>query len=131
MSFVVILIALLVERFFDWSHIRNWNWYFSLQRAVSKKLSGKQPAIILAASIVPLAAATLILQFALRGFLYGFASLIFDLLVLLYCLGPSNLWGDIFISTHALSQTDGAAAEKLKVTFGLHDPRPDAAGRGD
>lgn len=106
MSFVVTLIALLIERFFDWSHIRQWNWFLSLQNYVTERLQGKNSALILFISIAPLAIILWLLNIALYNVLYGFAKLVFDLVVLLYCFGPRNLWADIFSSTSELNSAD-------------------------
>lgn len=122
MAFIVTLIALLVERFFDWSHIRNWSWFATLQEKVASKFSGKPPEWLLAISVIPVLLVVGVLQLALRDVLYGFLQLIFDTVILLYCMGPRNLWADTFASINALTQGDGkAAAERLKTTFKLTD----------
>ena len=54
MSFIVHLIALLIERFFDWSHLRQWYWYSTYQRVIMKKIPGKTPYVTLAITIIPL-----------------------------------------------------------------------------
>jgi len=53
MSFAALFIALLIERFFDCSHLRNWAWYAKYQRMVAQKLSGQSPYVVLAALAVP------------------------------------------------------------------------------
>lgn len=122
MTFVVTLIALLIERFFDWSHLRNWSWFAACQRFAGSKLTGKTADILLAGSVLPIVIGVLFLQLLLRGSLYGVGGLVFDLLVLLYCLGPQNLWADTFACLNALVQGDAkAASDKLKTSFGLTD----------
>jgi membrane protein required for beta-lactamase induction len=61
-------------------------------------------------------------QYLLQGWFYGLASLLFQLIILLYCFGPQNLWADAFACITSLTQDGpGVAAEKLKATFGLSD----------
>lgn len=95
MTFVVTLIALLIERFFDWSHIRNWNWFVQLQRYITQRLQGKHPGLILAASVLPVALIAALIAYIFHGMLYGVIGLVFDLAILLYCLGPNNLWAEV------------------------------------
>ena len=122
MTFIVTLIALLIERFFDWSHLRYWNWYTALQHMIFKKLPGKAAIVVLAATIVPLLAFVGVVNIVLNGTLYGFAKLLFQIIVLLYCFGPQKLWADVFASSNALVQGDAqTAADKLKTLFGITD----------
>lgn len=122
MMFIVTLIALLIERFFDFSHVRSWSWYGALQRTLAKKLQGQSPYVMLAISIVVPVLAIEIIALMLSGILYGFVSLIFQLLVLLYCLGPQDLWADTFSCLAALSQGNpDKALEKLKAAFGINE----------
>ena len=124
MTFIVILIALLIERFFDWSHLRHWHWYASYARFVVNHIpkNKRSPYLSLAATVVPLLALVVLIQYALTGWLYGFATLLFDLFVFIYCLGPRNLWADSFACINALAQGDAhIAADKLKSTFGMTD----------
>jgi AmpE protein len=120
MTFIVTLVALLIERFFDWSHLRHWRWYTTLQHTIFQRLPGKSAVIVLAATIAPLLLGVLLIGFLLSGVLYGFALLVFELFVFLYCLGPQNLWADAFAAVNALTQDNaGEAADKLKTLFGI------------
>lgn len=122
MTFMVILIALLIERFFDWSHLRRWQWYASWQDTVAQRLSGSSPYLVLAATILPLLACVLILQWVFKGWLYGLMEFLFQLFLFLYCLGPQNLWADTFACVNALVHGDTqAATEKLKASFGISE----------
>ena len=122
MTFIVTLIGLLIERFFDWSHLRHWRWYTALQHTVFQRLPGKSANVVLAATIAPLLIAVGVIGFFLNGTLYGFALLLFQLFIFLYCLGPQNLWADAFAAINALSQDDAQhAADKLKTLFGITD----------
>ncbi len=122
MTFIVTLIALLIERFFDWSHLRNWQWFANYQKAISKRLPGKSPYLVLAATIIPLLLLTLIVQLALQHVLFGLIEFLFQLFLFLYCLGPQNLWADTFACINALVQGDMTlAGEKLQASFGVTD----------
>lgn len=120
MMFIVTLIALLIERFFDWSHLRQWHWYDALQRLIYRRLSGQSAYLVLAINIIPLLIVMGFLEYLLMGWLYGFIRLLFQLFVLLYCLGPQNLWADTYASINALMQGDPQlVTEKMKNTFGI------------
>jgi AmpE protein len=102
MTFIVTLIGLLIERFFDWSHLRHWHWFSVYQAAIANRIPAKSSY--------------------LQDWLYGFVKLIFNVVILIYCLGPKDLWADAFACTTALSQADKEqAAEKLKASFGIEE----------
>lgn len=120
MTFIVTLIALLIERFFDWSHLRQWRWYMAYQRMIARRLAGKSSYLILAATIIPLLIIIGLIGWAIRGSLYGFITLLFELFILIYCLGPRNLWADTFACINALTNGDAHfAADKLKASFNI------------
>lgn len=122
MTFVVTLMALVVERFFDWSHVRGWHWYARYQQAVVKKLPNYSPYIILALTIVPLLALASVAQFLLQDALFGLGELVFQAALFLYCLGPQNFWADTFASMNALVHDDQQlASQKLKTSFGISE----------
>jgi AmpE protein len=122
MTFIVTLIALLIERFFDWSHLRKWHWYADYQQAVAKRFPGKSAYFVLAATIIPLLLLVLVVQLMLKHVMFGMMEFLFQLFLFLYCLGPQNLWADTFACINALVQGDiNLAAEKLKVSFGVTD----------
>jgi membrane protein required for beta-lactamase induction len=125
MTFAVILIALLVERFFDWSHLRRWRWYLSYQQKIARQFSG--PAnLIFALNIVPLLLIVFIAEWSLKGVLFGLAEWLFQLGVFLYCLGPQNLWADTFACMNAQAQGDQqAAVDKLQSSFYAHTEKAD------
>jgi len=106
MTFIVTLVALLIERFFDWSHLRNWQWYALYQRQIFARIPGLPPLVKLAAGIIPLLLAVLLLEFLLKDALYGVLSIFLNVFVLLYCLGPKNLWADTFASITALANAN-------------------------
>jgi len=120
MTFIVTLMTLLVERFFDWSHLRYMGWFTHYERWVEQKSPSKNPYVILAAAILPVIIIVSLLGCLLDGALYGFVRLIFEVIVLMYCYGPQNLWADAFASINTLSGGDAKAAQdKLQYTFGI------------
>lgn len=122
MTFIVTLIALLIERFFDWSHLRYWEWYTKYQRMMAARFTNLRSYLLLAAVIAPLVFGTVLIQLILSNFLYGVIELVFQVVVLLYCLGPQNLWADVFACINSFTQENKKEAlEKLKSMFGLSD----------
>jgi len=119
MTFIVTLIGLLIERFFDWSHLRHWGWYSKYERKVLARLPNLSPYAVLAVTVLPLVIVVIIVQFLLQGLMYGLLSLLFQLFLFLYCLGPQNLWADAFSSINSLGKSDSAAGDKLKASFGV------------
>jgi len=122
MTFIVTLIALLIERFFDWSHLRRWVWYSNYQRAATKRFSDKSPYFVLAVTIIPLLLLVVLVEVMVKHTLFGLVEFLFQLFLFLYCLGPQNLWADTFACINALVQGDTQlAGEKLKSSFGVTD----------
>lgn len=124
MTFLVTFIALLIERFFDWSHFRQWNWYRAYQRMIMHRLPAKSAYLVLGASIVSILVIVALISWVLQGLLYGLVTFIFSIFIVLYCLGPKNLWADIFASLNAFTHGDQKAAnDALKVTFGMTEQK--------
>lgn len=120
MSFTTIFVALLIERFFDFSHLRKLGWYAQLQRLISQKLPGQTPYIVLVATMLPLIIGVWLVGFILEDMLFGFVKLAFSVFVILYCLGPRNLWADLYAANSTLASGDvNEAASKLKSTFDI------------
>src|SRR5579885_2540645 len=78
MTFVVTLIALLIERFFDWSHLRRWYWYANYQGAVMRRFPRQSSYTILALTTIPLLIAVAVIQVILKNPMYGFLELLLD-----------------------------------------------------
>jgi AmpE protein len=120
MTFIVSLVALLIERFFDWSHLRHWGWFRKYTRNLLSRVSSVTSYAALALVIIPLLIAVVLAQFLVQGWLYGLLSVFLQVFILLYCLGPQNLWADAFGTITSLSQGDtGFVADKLKASFGV------------
>lgn len=126
MSFTAIFIALLIERFFDCSHLRYWGWYERYQRFIIQKLPGQTPYILLAAIIIPLIVAVLIIELLTNNLLFGFIKLAYSILLILYCFGPRNLWVDMFACLNLIAEGDiPSLAEKLNTTFNMSNSSTD------
>lgn len=125
MTFVVALIALLIERFFDWSHLRHWQWCTKLQRQLIQRFSHLSSYMMLVFTLLPLIIIVALMNVIIQGWLYGVVKLLFHLFVLLYCFGPRNLWADSFAAISALAQGDKSMVEeKLKTAFNLVNFKP-------
>jgi AmpE protein len=96
MIFLATLITLLIERFFHWTHLRRWNWFTRYQNWVAAKLGNRHPALLLAIDVLPIALILGLMSYALCGWAYGIGHLILGTVVLLYCLGPNNLWDQTY-----------------------------------
>lgn len=122
MSFSALFIALLIERFFDCSHLRRWDWFGKYQRLILQKLPGKSALVSLAAIVLPLTLGVFVIEHILSHTFFGFVRLAVSVLIILYCFGPRNLWADTYACLTAMTEGDAAAlAEKLKVSFGITD----------
>lgn len=119
MTFLVILIVLLVERFFDWSHVRHFFWYQAYDRFIARFKIESSNAL-LALKVIPLTLLIVLIDYLFQGLLYGLIHFLFSLLVVIFCLGPENFWAEAFMSMNALKNAKNkAAVEKLKVTMGF------------
>lgn len=113
MTFIAVFIALLIERFFDWSNFRGWQWYERIQRLVYNRLTNQSPYLILAIQMLPFVIAIALIECTLQGWWYGFLKLLFQFAILLYCMGPKNLWADTFIHINSIEHGDIPAPVEL------------------
>lgn len=119
MIFIVTLVALLIERFFDCSHLRSWDWYLAYQRAIVRQFASLSPYLVIVLAIIPFLIVVGFAQFILDNLLYGVLNVVFQIAVLLYCLGPKNLWADAFGCITALQSDPNVAESKLRAAFNL------------
>lgn len=124
MTFIITVIALIIERFFHWGHLRNWRWFSKYQNWLgSTRLANWPSAALLAICIVPLLIIVGIINQILCCFWYGIFKIIFDVLVLLYCMGPSNLWAQTFSCIGELHKEDPKVAiDRAQSYFGIATP---------
>ncbi len=94
MTFILALLSLLIERFFHWGHLRAWRWLTPYQRAWQNMPGVRSPALLLLFSVSLVLIVVGVCQHLLVGRFYNFPVLLLDLVALLYCLGPANLWVD-------------------------------------
>lgn len=120
MTFIIILLALIIERFFDWNHVRRWRWFGAYQKWIGLRCSGWSGYLILLLTILPPVLLAALINHFLTGWLYGTLKLIFGVVVLLYCLGPVNFWAEAYASISSLQeQGSHPAFQKIKDAFGV------------
>jgi len=110
MAFLITLIALVVERFFDWGHLRQWGWFSRYQTWLMARVEKwrVRPAFIVA--IVPVLLAVFLISVALGDWLYGLPRFVFGVFVLIYCLGPQNIWAQTYAAISSPEQARAAFA---------------------
>ncbi|HSW93612.1 MAG TPA: regulatory signaling modulator protein AmpE [Gammaproteobacteria bacterium] len=93
MTFIITLIALVIERFFHWSHLRHWRWFYTFQQWLSHSRIHQFPSwALFLFCVLPLTVLVGIVDYFLSGWFYGILKIVWGVAVLLYCLGPTNLW---------------------------------------
>lgn len=123
MTFIVTLIALIIERFFHWGRLRHWRWFYQYQRLLISKISNWSSYTLLAISILPLLIIVGLIDSLLGNSLHGILKIIFGVLVLLYCMGPDNLWLQTFNCLSELHKEDPKLAiDRAQSAFGIAAP---------
>jgi len=116
-TFIIILLSLLIERFFHWGKHRHWHWLSKYQQSVAVFISKFYPSVQLTLLVFPIVFVIAILQFALRHWLYDVPSLIFGMGVLLYCMGPDNAWLEFLPRAEILKDATEAHQPGAGATF--------------
>jgi len=120
MTFIITFIALIIERFFHWGHLRHWQWFGRYQYFLTTRLANWPGFLLLIVSVLPVLMVVGIIEFAICGWLYNIPKLIFGLIILLYCMGPNNLWVQIYSCIRALNKEEPhVAIEQVKTVFGI------------
>ena len=121
MTFIATLIALVIERFFHWGHLRHWHWFDAYQRWLSHSLLSRLPSyLLLITGLIPIALIIGLINYFLGNLLYGSLKLIFGAGILLYCMGPANIWVQAFHCIANLHKEDPKAAlEAVQAEFGV------------
>lgn len=117
MTLIITLIALVIERFFDWGHIRQWQWFTRYQVKLSAQLIKWPPYLALAVCVLPFVIFIALLNYLLFGWLFGVLKLIFGIFILVYCFGPANLWAEIYYCLTALNDDPKEAAQSIQEKF--------------
>jgi AmpE protein len=111
MTFIITLFALIIERFFHWNQLRYWRWFGGYQRWLSHSRINQLPSWVLyAISVLPPILLIGLINCSLVGWFYGIFKLIFGIVILVYCLGPVNLWLQTYRCLSQLHQADSNAA---------------------
>ena len=123
MTFIATLLSLIIERFFYWGHLRRWRWFARYQAALSTRIGSWSSYVLLFISVGVPVLLTGFIGYILSGWLFGLLNLIFSILILLYCLGPSNLWAQVYPCISELNKEDPKiAVEKVRSAFGIPLP---------
>lgn len=118
MTFIITLIALVIERFFHWSHLRHWRWFYTFQQWLSHSRIHQLPSwILFLLSVLPLTVLVGVVDYFLAGWFYGILKIVWGVAVLLYCLGPSNLWVEAYDQTLARTIFVAANERVFSVVF--------------
>ena len=109
---VAILFVLVVIRFLpELARWRNFDWWTAWFERVAASSPGGAPLLCVAAPVVVCA----IVQWGLRGNLFGLGALLFAVLVLFWCWGPRDLERDVEAVEKAPdSERRSAAAQALR-----------------
>lgn len=120
MTFIITLIALIIERFFHWSHLRQWQWFSRYQYFLNVRIGNRSRYLLLIACVLPPVLLVAVLTRLLSGWLYNIPELLFGLIILIYCIGPNNLWLQIYSCINALNKDDPREAlEQVRTAFGI------------
>lgn len=124
MTFIITLISLIIERFFHWNHLRHWRWFDAYQRKITQPIANMSSYLLIAIITIPLMLIVGLTNNLLDGALFGILQLIFGVVILLYCMGPDNLWLQSFGALNTLHKEDPSiVVEHVQKSFGI--PLPD------
>lgn len=124
MTFIITLIALVIERFFHWHHLRHWRWFSQYQQRLSgTRLANWSSFLLLLLCILPFIVLVGFINHLLEGWMYGALKLIFGVIILVYCMGPTNLWLDTFGCIGEFhAEEPKRAIDKAQSTFHINNP---------
>lgn len=123
MTFIITLIALVIERFFDWGHVRRWRWFANYQAWLGQRFAKWPVMLVLVASLLLPVLAVALINALLAGWLFGVLKLVFGALVVVYCLGPHNFWAEVYTCISEFRHDDQQAAmEKVQQLFHVAFP---------
>jgi membrane protein required for beta-lactamase induction len=118
MVFIAILLALALERFFDWGHLRRWQWFDGYCQMLSASIDRLSPALRLACWLLPPVLLVGLVEYILSGWIFGLFRLVFDFVILLYCFGPTNYWAQLYECLQAMQQGDAQLVDvRVKAAF--------------
>jgi AmpE protein len=124
MTFIITLISLLIERFFDWNHLRQWRWFTRYQAWVGVRFATWSPPLILLISLILPILVVALINHLLTGVLFGSLKLIFGVIILVYSFGPTNFWAQFYTCVTAFHKEEPQVAmEKVNALFGITVPQ--------
>ena len=85
MTFLELLFGLLTERFYDWSHLRRFEWFRTYQTWVNKQSSTANAALMLALYVLPISIGVFFVSLIIHNAFFGVLSFFFWLSVFIYC----------------------------------------------
>lgn len=121
MTFIITLIALVMERFFHWSHLRSWRWLTHYQHWLSRtRMANRSSYLLLLVCVLPPVLLVGLVNYLLADVFYGSLKLLFGVLVLMYCLGPKNLWVQVYTSINELHKDEpGSTVAQASAALGV------------
>ncbi len=132
MNLIAVLIVLLLEYFLGHlRELRDPGWFERYAGWLRERFGAEWegPAAV-ALVVVPAGAAVALLQGLFGAFLFGLPGFLFAIVVLLYCIGPRDLAGDLESYLEAREAGDEARAQRIAGRF-LGEAAPDDPGRRD
>src|SRR5438128_2582958 len=119
MTFLITLIALVIERFFHWRQFRQWRWFTVYQRWLSHSRANRWSSFLLVLlCVLPPVLLVALINYFLNGVLYGTLKFIFGLLIVLYSLGPQNVWMQIYSGMNELNkESPQNAIDQINASF--------------
>lgn len=123
MIFIITLIALLMERFFHWHHLRHWHWFKRYERWLGERIGNWPAVLIFLCNLLPPLIIVGLISYFLKGMFYDIPQFIFGVVVILYCLGPENLWLQVYRCISDLNKEDPQiAVEQVQSSFRVATP---------
>ncbi len=120
MAFLCILLGVILQRSLEQlDQLRQFHWYDRYSQWMLEHLPGldTQGASSIVILLLPIFVATLLLQGWLDDTLFGFFSLMFGLIVFLYCLGPDDLDRNVDAYLDAYEQGDNENSQRYASKF--------------
>ena len=123
MTFLITLISFVIERFFHWGQRRHWRWFANYQLWLNTRIGSWPSALAIIVTVLPLVLLVGLVDYFLSGWLYNVLSLIFGVLILVYCMGPANVWVQAYGCISELNKDDPKLAfERAHAAFGVESP---------
>jgi AmpE protein len=123
MTFIIILISLLMERFFHWRHLRHWRWFKNYERWLTARIGNWSTGLIFVFNLLPPLLVVGLLSYVFKNSLFGIPQFIFGVVIILYCLGPENLWLQTYRCIADLHKEDPQiAVSEVQASFGIAAP---------